>query len=285
MSWRHFDEPARIYALCTLDAHTCLAATDRGLWRYCTDDTWQPASSVLLDVPLTAVAATPTHILVGSAQHIARSTDGGQSWQLARMPIEGAILGLALSPTFEQDGTAFAATAQDGVLRSVSHGATWYAWNHGLLDLCVNAVAVSPDFAEDQTVFAATESGLFVSYNGGRAWREINLPFQDAPLTALAVDIGAEGVLRLWVGSEGAGAWHAPAPFKKWARVLPEASVINALLPAHLAHLATPQGIFVTQSSSRAQKISAIENAVCLARLGDRLLVGTAEDGLWVNKK
>ncbi len=277
MSWVHFADPARIFALHALDAHTCLAATDRGLWRYCADGTWEEAAPALHDVALTAVAATPSTILVGSAEHIARSTDGGESWQLARTPLEGAVLGLALSPTFDQDGTAFAATAQDGVLRSTTHGATWYAWNHGLLDLSINAVAVSPRFAEDQLVFAAAETGLFVSYNGGRAWREIALPFHGSPLTTLAVEDNIEG-MRVWVGSEGAGAWIADAPFQTWARVVPEATTINALLPGCLA---TTQGVFIMREGTT-QHLDDIVDAVCIARLAQQLVVGTAETGLWV---
>jgi photosystem II stability/assembly factor-like uncharacterized protein len=76
---------------------------------------------------------------------------------------------------------------EDGVMRSADRGANWVSWNFGLLDLVVMSLVVSPQFSDDETLFAGTESGLFYSSNGGRAWREAEIPSGYDPVMSLAL--------------------------------------------------------------------------------------------------
>ena len=162
------------------------AARNSGLYR--TDDTgrtWQIAYQLLNlsePLPTLTVAISPDfehdpRVFAGLSGGIFRSLNGGQSWENVPLPSPPPVISaLELSPNFEQDGIVFAATLEDGVLVSADRGHHFGAWNFGLLDLNVLCLAISPDFARDETVFVGAQSGVFRSTNGGRAWREVDLP-------------------------------------------------------------------------------------------------------------
>ena len=118
---------------------------------------------------------------------ILRPVDGGECWFIATLPSPPPfVAALAISPNYAHDGTLFAATLEDGVFRSADRGGYWAAWNFGLLDLNVFALAVSPDYASDETLYVGTESGIFRSTNGGRAWRAVDFPADRAPVRSRA---------------------------------------------------------------------------------------------------
>jgi photosystem II stability/assembly factor-like uncharacterized protein len=147
--------------------------------------TWQYAYQTLLgDTPLATLALAKAELsdlsqllLAGVSGAVLRSEDGGHSWQISRLPEPGGVVtALAVSPEFSADGTALAATGEDGILVSNNWGKSWTAWNFGLIDFNVLAVVVSPAFSHDQRVFAGVSSGLFQSVNRGRSWQPIELP-------------------------------------------------------------------------------------------------------------
>jgi photosystem II stability/assembly factor-like uncharacterized protein len=208
-------------------------------------------------------------VLIGANGDIAVSRDNGATFGLATLPIKAQVLALTISPSFANDNIALAATAQDGVLRSTDGGATFHAWNFGLLDLHVNALVMSPDFANDATVFAATDNAVFISTNSGRAWRELPLPSEAAPVIALALrDSGA-----LLVGTEGAGLWAAAAPYASFEpdKKL-KADDINALT-ATIA--ATPEGVFA-HTGRTWKRVSEEVEVIALAPADGRCFAGTA---------
>ncbi len=273
--WVHFDQPPSAFAF-SIDGDRCLAATTEGLWQFdLRSAAWQPIAPAIRQVRLNAVAACGERLIVASESEIAFSRDGGESWQLARIPIAGAIMALALSPRFAEDRLGFAATARDGVWRTSDGGISWFAWNHSLLDLCVNAVAVSPHFAEDERVFAATDHGVCLSENTGQAWRELWLTDGATPFTALALDGD-----RLIVGSEGGGVWIAREPFDaEHALRLLKGELVNAVAPGLAV---TPSGVYAFANNGAIWRISEIGDGVCLAQLPDgSVLVGTVENGVW----
>lgn len=282
MNWTHFDEPSAVFALAPQADGGCLAATEQGLWQFTPrHGDWRAIAPQFAQVPLTAVAAYGQTWLIGSSGDIAFSHDGGQNWQLANLPVKARVLGLAISPAFDRDGVALAATAEDGVLRSADRGVTWHAWNYGLLDLSINAIAVSPDFGEDTTCFAASDHAVFMSINGGRAWQELPIPPQTGPFTSLAIVTTSRGVT-LYAGTEGNGLWAALAPFETWQRVKGvRADEINFVLPGWVA---TTSGVYAA-SDGRWRRVSDQPDVVCIASLDDgRLVAGTAGSGVWHTK-
>jgi photosystem II stability/assembly factor-like uncharacterized protein len=284
MNWIHFEEPTSIFALAQQTGGACLAATEHGLWQFTGEGgNWNQVAPQFALVALTSAAACGKTWLIGSNGDIAISRDAGASWSIATLPVKAHVLGLIMSPAFDQDGIALAATAKDGVLRSADGGASWHAWNYGLLDLGVNAIAISPDFGEDTTCFAATDHAVFMSTNGGRAWQELAAPMDAGPFTALAIVKTGRGV-SLHVGTEGNGLWSSNAPYEDWHRVKGlRADEINFLL-SQPQIAATTSGMY-SANGSKWRKLSSENDMVCLAVLDDgTLIAGTAGNGLWHGK-
>jgi ligand-binding sensor domain-containing protein len=277
MNWTHHEHPESTFALAAL-GKDCLAATEQGLWLWNAKKGWQPTAPQFAQVPISAIAVSQKTILIGSADGVARSSDGGANWTLVNMPVKAHVLGLALSPCFEQDGIAWAATAQDGVLRSPDGGATWHAWNFGLLDLGVNALAVSSQFGEDETLYAATEHGVFISENGGRAWREFGFPNEAGPVTALTLGNSSSAV---YAATEGHGLWAFDGA--GWMRVKSlRAENMNGLIStASDVIAATTDGVFASPDLKKWRKLSDAVDGVCLLMLSEQLVVGTAGGGVW----
>lgn len=92
---------------------------------------------------------------------IARSTDGGISWAttLSVPATKYRIAAFSLSPTFDQDGFAFA-TFDGALYRSRDFGATWTPIDP-VPGQRVQGIALSPMFATDHTLVAAAVTGVF----------------------------------------------------------------------------------------------------------------------------
>ncbi len=111
--------------------------------------------------------------------HLYRSDNGGASWLRLRGGLpEEQILDLAISPTFAQDQTLFAALATAdqgyGVWKSADGGRSWHIASRGLTDLAVVNLTFSPIFAQDQTLFAlARKGGLYRSADAGERWTSL----------------------------------------------------------------------------------------------------------------
>ena len=205
------------------------AARNSGLYR--TDDggqTWQMVYQSLgpsEPVPTLTVAISPNfehdpRIFAGLSGGLLRSLNGGQAWESIPLPAPPPVISaLELSPNFEQDGIVFAATLEDGVLFSADRGHRFGAWNFGLLDLSILCLAISPDFAKDETVFVGTQTGVFRSTNGGRAWREVDLPVgYEAVLSfALSPDFARDGIL--FAGTETQGLLLSTDAGESWRRL------------------------------------------------------------------
>jgi photosystem II stability/assembly factor-like uncharacterized protein len=294
MHWTHFEDPASLFALAPLPNGSCLAATEQGLWQFHPQPStgtfrlkgrgdgsggaWKQTAPQFAQVPLTSVAAHGNTWLIGSNGDIAVSRDAGKTWAIATLPVKAHVLALAASPAFDKDHIALAATAKDGVLRSADGGATWHAWNYGLLDLGVNALALSPTFADDATCFAATDHAVFMSTNSGRAWTELPIGMDNGPFTSLAVVTTRRGA-SLQVGTEGNGVWSSAEPFEDWQRAKGlRADEINFLLPGLAA---TTSGVY-SADGAKWRKASDEGDVVCMAALDDgALILGTAGNGVW----
>jgi hypothetical protein len=190
--------------------------------------TWQTAYRSLelaQPLPTLAVAIPPDfahepRLFAGVSGGLLRSLNGGQAWENILLPPPPPVISaLGISPNFEQDGIVFAATLEAGVLFSSDRGRRFVAWNFGLLDLNIFCLAISPDFAADETVFVGTQSGIFRSTNGGRAWREVELPIGYETVLSLAVspDYARDG--SLFAGTETRGMLISTDQGESWRPV------------------------------------------------------------------
>lgn len=210
-------------------AGRAFAGTNGGLKR--TEDggqTWKDALAGLAlsgPLPVTSLAVSPAFdhdglVIAGTRGGILRSSAGGQSWKTVIFPPPPpSISALAISPNFAEDETLLAGTIEDGVFVSRDAGEQWFSWNFGLLDLNVLALAISPDFKADDTLFAGTETGLFRSTSGGRAWRDVELPFGYDPVISLAISRRYAEDHTLYIGCEAHGLWVSADEGEHWKRL------------------------------------------------------------------
>jgi photosystem II stability/assembly factor-like uncharacterized protein len=261
-----------------------LAGTNEGLWRYA-DRACEPAAEPLKNTALTAVAAGNGIWLVGAADGIAYSTDGGASWTAGAMPQPAQIGQIALSPNFAVDGIAFAATTNQGVLRTTDSGVSWRYRSLGLADAEVTALALSPTFQADITLFAGVMNGLFMSVNLGETWRLSPLERAAAPLSGIA--FARNGLV---AGSESRGLYHSTNRGAAWSKrsafVSGPISALAVSQDATKIALATP--MVVATSSDFGETWERAEGkaprdviALCIDDDGT-ILCGTQQDGLWV---
>ena len=204
---------------------------------------WQDATASLqLSEPVAATAvAIPDSfdrnpiIIAGMVGGILVSADGGFHWHLPKLPSPPpTISALATSPAFPRDGIVAAGTMGDGVLISSDRGFSWVSWNFGLLDLNILSLAITPSFALDGTIFAGTETGIFRSTNGGRAWREVDLPIGYEPVLCLAISPAFGQDLTAFAGTESQGILVSRDEGETWQQ-LPSpftGEPVNSLIPA-----------------------------------------------------
>lgn len=203
------------YAAC---ASSLYRSSDQGAsWKsaYASLELKDPLSTLCVVAPIGP--EEQPYVFAGLNGGLLRSTDGGETWESAPQPSPSPIFSsLVPSPDFAQDGTLFAGTLGCGVLIYKSYGSQLSMWNFGLLDHEILCLEVSPNFIEDHTIFAGAQSGLFLSTNGGRSWRDIDLPVGYEPVLCLAIspDITRDGLL--YAGTESKGILCSSDFGKKW---------------------------------------------------------------------
>jgi hypothetical protein len=269
--------PNVVHALAAAGDAMCYAATDAGLWRWQADahsGRWTRMAPQFGAVELLSVAAAGDTIWIGARGDIAVSRDGGETWGIASLPVKADVIALAASPDNAHDGIVLAATLRDGVLRSTDGGATFHAWNFGLLELTVNAIALSPSFAVDSHALAATDYAVYVSRNGGRAWRELTLPADLGPFTAVGFD-GSDTL----IGTELCGLWRLRGTEGEAVReTTGRTTSINAIADGIVATASS----VLQYDSRRWAKVGALAGAQCVARCGDRVLASGEKPGVFV---
>lgn len=189
---------------------------------------WTPAyASLKLPEPLAtlSVLALPSvenkpNVWAGFNGGLLKSRDGGGRWQRVSLADpDPAVVALAASPTYIEDGCLFAATLQDGLWYSRDYGEHWHTGNLGLIDLNSLSLGVSPDFKNDQTVWLGTQTGLFYSRTGGQAWREVTLPVGYESVLSLALSPHSAKENTILVGTETQGLWRSSDKGQSWVRI------------------------------------------------------------------
>ena len=211
------DETVFALACCAQD-DTCFAACSSGLYRSRDGGrNWQSLRASDERLTTTAVALSPDYahdrsIFAAVKGGILRSSDGGDTWFTTGFPAPPPLFTtIRVSPNFEEDGMLLAGTMEDGIFSSTDRGVHWQPWNFGLFDLGVLCLALSPNWSTDETVLAGTESGLYRSTNGGRAWRFSAFPADSAPVQSVAWlqdDVSNQSLILAGTESQGLLASH-----------------------------------------------------------------------------
>lgn len=282
-----------VYALAA-GGKVCFAACSCGLFRSCdAGASWQRLSPSSETVT-TAVALSPAFdsdrsVFAAVKGGILRSSDAGDSWFTSAFPAPPPLFScLALSPDFERDGVLLAGTLEDGIFSSADRGLRWQPWNFGLFDLNVLCLALSPHWQRDETVFAGTETGLYRSGNGGRAWRFSGFPTEFAPVLSLAAAADqASGATLLFAGGEAQGLQVSCDQGESW-RALALESTVNQLQVLYAGdggfalYALVDEGVARSQDRGESwtllQRTEAMPTAMLL--LDDALLLGLHGHGV-----
>lgn len=141
-------------------------------------DSWAVASTGLpLDsargptVCISAGFLQDRRLFAATLQGLYESNDAGDSWTI--VPIDGVaddspVEEVALSPSFDVDGTLLASVRGHGLFKSVDSGASWNEVAPALI--ADNELFQRIRFATSQTVFAYSSTRLFRSTDGGVTW-------------------------------------------------------------------------------------------------------------------
>jgi photosystem II stability/assembly factor-like uncharacterized protein len=272
----------------------CFVARRSGLYRS-TDggETWQDAYAPLslaaplgtLSVALSSETGQSLAVYAGVSGGILHAPDatrpGGPAWTISSLPNPPPLVSaLALSPHYARDGTVLAATVEDGVFRTGDRGDKWESWNFGLLDLDVYALALSPAFGAplgtsgDEMAFVGTETGVFRSTNGGRAWREVPFPTELAPVLCLAISPATDGCL--YAGTAERGLYRSTDRGQSWERVG------KSVPPLAGTPAPSVNAVLVTQSVTEdAQRDTESAELCILAMLSDTLVVSRDGGKTW----
>lgn len=176
--------PAPVFALAA-ERDGIWAGGIGGLARYAPSGeqgAWEPGAATLPLSSVTALLALDGLLLAGGSEGIACSTNGGKTWQAAKLE-DGSVSVVALvaSPNFARDQTALAATLEHGIVRTNDGGQSWTNASFGLESLDMNALL----WVKDTTLLAAAGSGIYRSRDAGRGWRCMYMG-EEAEIEALA---------------------------------------------------------------------------------------------------
>lgn len=176
-----------------------------------------PADSrLLLLVGSAATEAGPSRT---TRSPVARSTDGGRTWQeLNPLPFE--VASLVLAPTLGQLQLAFATTA-NAVYRSADVGMSWQEVLRADGNGPLFHVALSPGLAQDGLVFATGVGRLWRSGDAGSTWEELT-PADGQVVNQVVLSPDFAHDRTVWVAAASS---PLPGPGRSWPRVEPAPSL------------------------------------------------------------
>lgn len=179
-----------------------LFASVRGAGIYKTvdgGDTWQPANNGLTFIQAwqsptehqitkkdIRLVISPHYevdqtIFAACSEGLFKTTDRGESWQELKDPVygeDGYIIGMAISPNYENDETLIVSVRGKGLFRTQNGGIIFAEIGSDLIDNnhAVEYIAFSASYGADNTTFAASDEELFKSTDGGSTWEIIARP-------------------------------------------------------------------------------------------------------------
>jgi photosystem II stability/assembly factor-like uncharacterized protein len=216
---------------------------------------------------VTAIAVNPNDpniIYIGTAWGgVWLTRDGGGTWTplFDRAPALGVgePAGIAIDPidtsiiyvgTSNRDGSQFSGDATQppaGLFKSTDGGGSWIRLGSGypssapsnanrFFNQIINVVIVDP--ANHLVVYLASNSGVFVSGDGGLNWTQGVLPFGD--VRSLVMDLTSPANARiLYAGVSGRGVFRSNDGGQNWTLILSGATTVVA---NELSSAGTPGG-------------------------------------------
>jgi photosystem II stability/assembly factor-like uncharacterized protein len=225
---------------------------DEGRWIYASTSTqvynsedfgrtWQPVPE--LDDRAHAFALAPDGALyVGLNGRIARSQDGGQTWEYGGAGLHPQMPVLDLS-TVQQPGGGYAlyAATRDGVYWSTDQGGTWRRRKKGLGDVEVEALT----WDGEGGVLAATPSGLYRRPPGEDNWEPVAQAFRYKRFYTLS---GETDTPTIYAGMQS-GLVRSADGGKTWQEVISNLTPLG--IPGILVDPEDPNHLFIRLAFER----------------------------------
>ncbi|MEO0984424.1 MAG: hypothetical protein AAFY20_02640 [Cyanobacteria bacterium J06639_14] len=151
-----------------------------------------------IDQKISSLAISPNYAIdktlyAASANGLYKTTDGGQTWNLATPGNNFATEtwhSVVFSPNYAADQTLFAGTST-GLFKTQDNGKTWEtldALDPGSQNT-VKVIAVSPNYADDKTLIVGVQGkGIFKSTNAGKTFQGIASDLQASNIPLLPFD-------------------------------------------------------------------------------------------------
>lgn len=241
--------PATVYAG-TMDDGVFMTTDDGGRW--------QARNTGLTAVPVTALAVdslNPARIYGGASggRAVYRSDDSGANWLAASEGLPRvSCLGMVAHPW--KSGVLYAATASQGVFKTMDGGNHWSARNSGLLDRYFKVaglqdLAMHP--ADPEVLYAGSYGeGIFKSTDGGGQWRKVT---SNNIVSVYSLAIDPENPEIVYAGS--VGVFKSLNGGKEWTSAnggLPSSSTVKtiAISPENTEILYAAVGVGLYKSSN-----------------------------------
>ena len=127
---------------------------------------------------------------------VSLTLDNGETWKNVTPSGLKECLINAIEVSPHDPGTAYIATTRykfndlkPGFYKTTNYGATWTSINTGIPEGAFSRV-VREDEARKDLLYAGTESGMYISYDGGNHWQPFQLNLPIVPITDLIVRHG-----------------------------------------------------------------------------------------------
>lgn len=219
---------------------------------------WTPVNNGLQSVLVASLAvdpANPSRVYAGTARGIARSSNGGNTWNTAInvAPMErlsglgptiaiGLVLSIVIDPL--TPATVYAGTGQ-GVFKSLDAGVNWFLSSSNLNASSTRALVVDP--INPAILYSGGEFGVYRSTNAATHWQAVNNGLGNQLVRALAVHpvtpttlyaATAGGVYRSTTSGAGWAAFNSGLGNQS-----AQALVIDPVTPSTL-YVGTAAGVF-----------------------------------------
>jgi len=186
---------------------------------------WNQVRAAPVAAGLVIDPVNPNTIYAAIANGVAKSVDGGATWDATNtgLPAANCCASLALDP--QNTNTLYVGFYYGGVFKSVDGGLSWAdtglpRWDETHIAVPVDSENPSPGLAIDPqqsgTIYAATPgSGIFKSTDGARNWTAVNSGLSATSVMSVAVDARNAGTIYAATGvgvlktTDGGASWSA----------------------------------------------------------------------------
>jgi photosystem II stability/assembly factor-like uncharacterized protein len=275
-------------------------ASPAGLFKL-ENEGWLPVLRSLPFVQVSAVTSNnKTLFTAGLPDGLVYSLDGGRSWYRAWTDqVSAPVTCFAISPNYDKDNVLLAGSDGDGILRTTDGGRHWSPSNFGLRGFSVYnlaSIGVAQTFRGfkrlKEIVYAGTDDGVYISPNGGRAWKPAGTKTAGTTVLGLALSPNFATDQTLFAGTEAGDIFRSMDGGVVWTRLETygfSTGSINALFCGEDGSLligTSQEGILRTLDDGATwEKVTSNDLPVLkITQGGDRLYAGYYEGGIAVSE-